>query len=250
MNNEYGMDIIHSELLDLLKRFDSICRNNGIRYSLYAGSLLGAVREKGFIPWDDDVDVILVHGEFEKLMNVLSEDDEFYIDSEDAWVPRFRRKNKKNGAFIDLFWMTNAPEKETDFKRKIFKLKALQGMLKKYKPEKKISLIYKMLLFGAKTIGMLFPRKYLLDRYNKIALCNEKQDTKLYSIPNAAFFYLKYRFEKNIYGDEYIDLPFEDMQAMAIKSWDYVLRMVYGDDYMTPPDEKDRKRSHANQMNL
>ena len=69
--NEYGLETIHNDLLNLLKNFDGICRNNNIVYSLYAGSLLGAVREKGFIPWDDDVDVIMVYEEYVKLQSVI-----------------------------------------------------------------------------------------------------------------------------------------------------------------------------------
>ena len=82
--SEYGLETIHNDLLNLLKSFDSLCRNNNILYSLYAGSLLGAVREKGFIPWDDDVDVIMVYEEYVKLQSIIKGNNEYYIDTEDA----------------------------------------------------------------------------------------------------------------------------------------------------------------------
>ena len=66
---------IQEELLILLKKFHSICMENGIKYSLYAGTLIGAVREKGFIPWDDDVDISFTRAEYEKFRKVITEAD-------------------------------------------------------------------------------------------------------------------------------------------------------------------------------
>ena len=67
----FDLAVIHEELLILLQRLHEICLENDIRYSLHGGTLLGAVREKGFIPWDDDADITLTRGEFEKLRKVL-----------------------------------------------------------------------------------------------------------------------------------------------------------------------------------
>ena len=61
--------------LDLLSYFDTVCRKNGIKYSLTGGTLLGAVRHKGFIPWDDDVDVFLTRQEYEKLEKLSPQTD-------------------------------------------------------------------------------------------------------------------------------------------------------------------------------
>lgn len=63
--------------LEMLVYFDRVCRDNGIRYSLTGGTLLGAVRHKGFIPWDDDIDVFLTRPEFNKLETVFSDEARF-----------------------------------------------------------------------------------------------------------------------------------------------------------------------------
>ena len=74
MTNEYGNELLHKVLLSAMKDIDKICRENGLRYYLYAGTLLGAVKHKGFIPWDDDVDIVMFPDDLEKLKNVIETD--------------------------------------------------------------------------------------------------------------------------------------------------------------------------------
>ena len=62
--------------LDILIYFDKVCKENNIKYYLSSGTLLGAVKYKGFIPWDDDIDVILMRDEYLKLMDVLKNDND------------------------------------------------------------------------------------------------------------------------------------------------------------------------------
>ena len=71
MAQTYDMTKVHEANLKILKELDRICRKYKIRYALDAGTLIGAVRHKGFIPWDDDADVVLIRSQYEALKKVI-----------------------------------------------------------------------------------------------------------------------------------------------------------------------------------
>ena len=58
-------------MINILSYIDNICRKNKINYSIYYGSLIGAIRHKGIIPWDDDIDIILLKEDYDKLIKIL-----------------------------------------------------------------------------------------------------------------------------------------------------------------------------------
>lgn len=92
----------------LLEEFDNLCRDNGIVYWLMFGTLLGAVRHKGFIPWDDDVDLGVLRTDLDKLFDVVATDDRFIItESYDPYALsrqiRFKYSDAAVPFFLDLF---------------------------------------------------------------------------------------------------------------------------------------------------
>ncbi|BDU49689.1 LicD family protein [Haliovirga abyssi] len=115
--------------LRILKIFDDICKRNGIKYWLDFGNLLGAVRHKGFIPWDDDIDVTILYKDYKKLINILKKElpedlflqtlksDKDFLDVElikirDRYSNSNNNKSYKfhNGIFIDIFPLYKLPE--------------------------------------------------------------------------------------------------------------------------------------------
>ncbi len=72
--NELSLEEVQRESMRMLSVIDRVCVTNGIRYSLGYGSLIGAVRHKGFIPWDDDVDLIMTRPEYEKFVRLVNND--------------------------------------------------------------------------------------------------------------------------------------------------------------------------------
>ena len=84
-------------LLEMLKDFDAVCRKHHISYQLFAGTALGAVRHHGFIPWDDDVDVILVRSEYDRLFAEAAGDfdpERYYVQRENSCAETTRPASK------------------------------------------------------------------------------------------------------------------------------------------------------------
>ena len=76
---ELTLQEIQAISLEILKVFDAFCRENGIRYFLSNGTLLGAVRYKKFIPWDDDIDVLVPREDYDRLIRIFRDDDRYRL---------------------------------------------------------------------------------------------------------------------------------------------------------------------------
>lgn len=116
--------------MDMLKELDRVCRKHNIKYTIFGGTLLGAVRHKGYIPWDDDADIAMLREEYEKfkkVANELNQDICFFQDHDTdpyyRWgYAKLRRANtkyvrigqehikNKTGFFIDIFPMDDIPK--------------------------------------------------------------------------------------------------------------------------------------------
>ena len=88
MERELTLEEIHAELMCQLRDILAVCERHGIEYNLMCGTLLGAVRHKGFIPWDDDVDLLMTRGEFTKFREVYPKecDERFELTYLDTWT--------------------------------------------------------------------------------------------------------------------------------------------------------------------
>ena len=134
MKIEMTLDEIHEELLEQLRDITKICDAHGIEYNLMCGTLLGAVRHKGFIPWDDDVDLLMTREEFTKFRKVYPEecDRRFELTYLDTWTPRvMNRDPEKAAAFTDFFILDPLPPEGLQRKLHLLHLHLLQGMMKK-----------------------------------------------------------------------------------------------------------------------
>ena len=94
-DNTYGNLSFHKKYLTEIKAFHEFCKCNGIKYSLSGGTLLGAIRHKGFIPWDDDMDVMFTRKEYDKFLTTIKDHplEGYDVLCGNYWVKRFTAKD-------------------------------------------------------------------------------------------------------------------------------------------------------------
>ena len=111
MTNDYGNLELHKVLLSAMKDIDKICRENGLRYFLHAGTLLGAMNHKGFIPWDDDVDISMMREDYERFIEIVQQEynDRYFLHNymTDPMYPNNRSVLRILGTRIEHFHKSN-----------------------------------------------------------------------------------------------------------------------------------------------
>lgn len=244
--------------LDMLIALDKICKENGIGYSLYYGTLLGAVRHKGFIPWDDDIDVAMARPDYEKFINLISEKKNLLPENLDyvadrgknARIPFLKIIDKniviesKTGEVTDNLWIDVFPVDGYPAEDK----KAIKFWKKAHKCHRIIIYNYENCSNkkGLKKIALklfsIYARMYGVPRaVRKLERLRAK-----YPYDSAACVGLvswissgiKMRMSKDTY-EKYISMQFEGKEFSVIECWDKYLKQAYGD-YMRLPSENER----------
>ncbi len=252
-------------LLDMLTEMDRVCRENGLHYSLAYGTLLGAIRHKGFIPWDDDVDIVMPRPDYEKLYELVKEGRivfrKHYSLSEDRGKKgvypfvkllddRYSVKSTTHievpNVYLDIFPLDGMPQLPPKEQKKLHRkevfYKAIVSLDKWYIPN---NAWYSHVL---RIIGFWF---YLLVKcYGRTrALKNLRALLLKYPVPENEFvddrsWGTAYRPRPRAYYENLIDVQFEGRTFYAISAYDEHLKSCYGD-YMTPPPENKRFSAHC-----
>lgn len=257
MEKETLDKVKHLEL-QILKYVDEICRDNKIKYYLIGGTLLGAVRHGGFIPWDDDIDIVMFREDYNKFIKLVSSKSEKYFiqnfttdSSYTRYITKIRlmgtlfiEKEVKDlpmhhGIFIDIFPLDKInPNNEKVIQNQIMlaekfirlqQIKAgkVQGLDKLRTQRNQIIRMF-LKLIPSGIIGKIVDNIYGIQN---------KKATAYVTNFSSQYGWRKQTFPIDVYG-EGTYLEFEGHQFMAPAKWEVILKSLYGDYMKLPPEEK------------
>ena len=242
--NLYGTLEVQKQLIGLLKRFDSLCVMNGIKYSLSSGSLLGAVRHGGFIPWDDDVDVTVKRKDFDALVSAAAGDSEVCF-SKILWLDRFRYSSdsgKDSAPTIDVFIWDNMPDSAIFRSLKYLSVVLCQGLFKA-RPSRKIPKLKRMLMWPMSLVGRIIPENRKVKLYERLSSAGNRHTTSYCGGYHDQFHALNFKYPATMM-DSLERMKFEDIEVSVMTDRDNYLKIIYGSDYMTPTPESERRPRH------
>lgn len=241
--------------LDLLQRVHDFCHKYNIRYSLAYGTLLGAVRHKGFIPWDDDLDIIMLRPDYDRFIATFNKQaDSRYCVASFESDPNFHYPfakvvnnstvndelgYNKYGVSIDLFPIDKLPKNELIAKKLLQKQSLLWHlfMLKSMRWNKERSLRMNLLMALLKLILYFFSFSYLSERSRKLS----RKYENLIGDYNLGCLFGPYGI-KEIMPKEIFEtsdsLLFEERYYSCLKDYDRYLSSIYGNYLQLPPLEK------------
>lgn len=256
MKQEVEIDAYKRIPLEILKHVTEFCKENNIIYSLAYGTLLGAVRHKGYIPWDDDIDIYIPRKDYEIFRKLYHSEKYPFIDlmtdnkypigiakvyDNDTYY-YYHNMKRKMGLYIDIFVLDNFPNDESEQKKWLKKISAYRFWntaintpfthiwkgIKGLKRKIHLSII-KIIPISPSYIHLKLEK--LFRKYESIncecvgSAIDVRRNYKTFVFP-------KYFFE------HFIELEFEGSKFMATKYYDEALTILYGDYMQLPPEEK------------
>ncbi len=262
MKHLLTLEEMHQRELVMMRLFHEFCQEHHLRYYMCGGTLLGAVRHQGFIPWDDDVDLLMPRPDYEKLQKLvvsqpympryefhsyslgnLRENFTKLVDLHTLVDKDFTFDEYDQNLWIDIFPMDGLPEDDKEIEKIYKKVKRARRILKflKAKPgtgSSRVKAVVKPLL--KPIVGLVWSKDGLLRHIDQIA-----KNYDFESSEHVGGIVYGYGPQEKMVRRDYvkpIEMRFEDMTAIAPGCYDEYLRALF-DDYMELPPE-DKRQVH------
>lgn len=250
-------------MLEMLREVDRICKKHQIQYTLFAGTLLGAVRHQGFIPWDDDLDIVMLRPEYERFLKIAAQEIDtraFYLQAEfSSHWPMFFTKLRRNGTacieryvpkdydthmgvYIDIFPCDNLYDQPLLRKMQFWASKLVIAKALSARGYSTDNIKKKLFIL----LSHLFPRKILASFVR-----NERGN---HTKKVHTFFAASSKYSKNIYPREWFletkKLLFEGYEFPAPRQYHEILMQLYGDYQVPTPVSERGKKVHGEIVDL
>lgn len=244
-------------LTELLTEFDRVCRKLNITYYLFAGTLLGAVRHQGFIPWDDDLDVVMTRQEYKRFLKEAPAElkrERFYLQGEfsDHW-PMFFSKLRLNGTtclekyipkdpkihqgvYMDIFPCDNAFKSGLGRRLQFFcsKVVIAKGLFREgYVTDS-----------AKKKAFMQLCRLLPMKPFHRLVCGPKKMGQTVHVFLGGASKFSKSQFPAKVFAQRK-ELLFENRNFFVPGDYAQVLTVLYGDYMKLPPPEERKCKQHA-----
>ena len=243
--------------LQIMQTIHNFCCKNNIRYSISGGTLLGAIRHKGYIPWDDDIDCMMPRPDYERFVKTFNQsnntefkvlssyNDKYFfqpfakvVNTKTLLIEHEDRPQPNLGVYVDIFPIDGLPNEEIkreQYWNKIAREKNFSTIIysKTNAKEHGIKKIVRRIFFY---ILRPFPANWYAKKLHKRGMENSFENSNF--VANSIFgYHKKEQMPKSIF-DSFLKLDFENTSFFAVKDYDTYLSNLFGDYMQLPPKEK------------
>ena len=255
---EIGIDELKKLQVEMLVLIDEFCQHNNIRYSLSSGTLIGAVRHKGYIPWDDDIDIMMPREDYDRFVSTFNGayghlsllapeiNSNYYAPYANVFDNRTLLLEGDNshrgieiGVKIDIFPIDTVPDDLDAYKNEMYTAHRINAIM--YDKRNKCPFEFtkeRIKLYIKKAIYAFIPYSFLQKKIRSLAVGTGGTAASYVDFVVYNIYYKKLpRFSRSVM-DSYIRVPFEGKEFSIVSNYDEVLKAMYGDYMQLPPLEK------------